>query len=140
MDPVPAFSLAGTILQFIDSGSKFTNLVLEIYQSASNSSKATEDIKLLTNGFLNNLEVFEGPDAEFDQQTGLTRLASDCRTVAKDLVSHLAKLSNPGRRRKRDALKQALQELWSESEIDGLKRRLDMFQGQFTIHLLTTLR
>jgi hypothetical protein len=148
MDPVTAFALAGTILQFIDAGAKFAGLAWNIYHSVPTRSETCDHLNELAT-ITQSLEDVLGPlssrpnhPSHEEQDNGLADLADECKGVVQQLLSLLHKLGFPNNPpgRKRDALKAALQATWNKSEIEFLRSRLDGFRAQFNIHLLVSLR
>jgi hypothetical protein len=146
MDPVSAFSLAGTILQFIDSGSAFITYAWHLYRGDagnSGSAKNPRELELITTSFdqiLTTFKSFPKDNSHPSQHDGLLHLSEECKEVTARLLTLLRKLSPDKRYRKRDALKVAFQRLWDEGEIESLRIRLDGFRNQFNLHLLVSLR
>jgi hypothetical protein len=155
MDPVSAFSLAGTILQFIDSGSKFIGLASRLYRTGDSADELPEpELAMLTNHLVQVLgslgssssspSIGQGqnnnPGAGESQYNGLFQLADECGKVGNQLLTILRKLRVSRSSRKRDTLKVSFQLLWKEDEIKSLQSRLDGFRAQFNLHLLVTLR
>lgn len=144
MDPVSAFSLAGTILQFIDSGSRFIKLANEIYREEANGSDMLSELQKLTTSFEEVLKTFNSSETKSNsiegQHGSLATLANHCQGVVEEMLKLLRELKLPSHPRKRDALKRAFQIAWKEDEIKALKSRLDDFLHQFSLHLLASLR
>jgi hypothetical protein len=148
MDPVTAFSLAGTILQFIDSGSKFIGLAWRLYRTGDGSGDLPE-LTMLTKHLGQVLDtlgpsssspsVNQGQNNSPSAGDGIFQLAGECKEVGNQLLTLLRDLrvSHP---RKRDALKVAFQMIWKKDDIRSLQSRLDGFRAQFNLHLLVTLR
>ena len=140
MDPVSAFSLAGTILQFIDSGSKFIGLAWKLYRTENGGSKTLSELTKLTKNLDQVLDHLASSSSNPQgQHSGISELADDCQAVGNHLLDLLQKLL-VNKPRKRDALKAAFQMLWNEDEIRSLQLRLDGFRAQFNLHLLVSLR
>lgn len=144
MDPVTAFGLAGAILQFVNSGSKFISLIWRVYRTGNDSSDDISELHLITNDLqqtLQHLSPSEEALTDRDAVTvGILRLAEDCQKIATELLSSLTKLQLPDVPRKRDALKRAFQVRWNEGEVRSLQGRLDAFRNQLVLHLLVSLR
>ncbi|KAL9116091.1 MAG: hypothetical protein Q9227_000460 [Pyrenula ochraceoflavens] len=144
MDPVSAFSLAGTILQFIDSGSRFLKLAHELYREEANGSDNLSELNKLTTSFQDVLNTFKWSRTKSDnidgQHGSLAKLANHCQKVVEEMLELLRQLRPYNHPRKRDALKRAFQRIWREEDLKALKSRLDDFQRQFSLHLLASLR
>jgi hypothetical protein len=159
MDPVTAFGVAGTILQFIDSGAKFIGLSWRLYRTGNGSDELPELI-ILTQHLGQVLESLgsssstpsagQGQNDSPNAGDGLFQLADECKDVGNKLLTILQSLhvTKPRKKderkkddiRKRDALKVAFQTIWKEDDIRSLQSRLDGFRAQFNLHLLVTLR
>lgn len=148
MDPVTAFSLAGTILQFIESGSKFIGIAWKLYRAGDGPDDLHELTMLTKNlaqvldhlvGSSSSSNVLQGQHNSSGAGDGLSQLADECKKVGNQLLTILQNLhvSHP---RKIDALKVAFRMLWKEDDIRTLQSRLDGFRAQFNLHLLITLR
>jgi len=149
MDPASAFSLAGTILQFIDTGGKFVGLALKFHRSTDEALSTFTELGGLTNNFELILAELEVPSCDSalpgQNQDGLVQLAGDCRKVIDELKELLKRfnidnISKKGKKSKRDAIKLAFDSMWSDPEIVSLRSRLDGFRAQMNLHLLVSLR
>lgn len=146
MDPATAFSLAGTVLQFIETGSKFVILAWRLYRPSPDSANDFAEASQVTSALSQILEeLSHEEDAGETNENGdgcIARLANDCRSVASQLLNVLQSIKLPenGKIRKRDALKAAFRLLWNEDEVKALQSRLEVFRSQLNLHLLHTLR
>ena len=147
MDPVTAFSLAGTILQFIDSGSKFIGFAWRLYRTG-NAKDDLPEVIMLTEHLDQVLKRLGSPSASpavclvqsDGASDGLFQLAAECKDVASQLLAILKSLRLNHNPRRRDALRLAFHLMWKEDDIKSLQSRLDAFRSQFNLHLLITLR
>lgn len=140
MDPVPSFSLAGTILQFLDSGARFVKLAQDLYQDGLGAHdrhvhvlKVTEDLQKL-------LPELQSTDDSSSKEVSVRQLANNSNRTATRLIKILQKVKNGQNTRKRDAVKIAFRLLCKESEINSLEDQLSSFQFQLNLHLLLSLR
>lgn len=154
MDPITAFGLAGTILQFIDSGIKFTKVLSSLYNTGDAHSDARSDAQesvfeliKLTEAFNDVLQAFGSSPVPSSKgiegkKDGLVLLADECVDVTKMLLHRLRKAGFPEKppSRKRDVLKTALKSTFFSKDIDAIKSRLNGFRDQFNFHLLVSLR
>jgi hypothetical protein len=146
MDPVTAFSLAGTVLQFIDSASRFVGLAWRLYRSGQDSAADVAELDVITKNLSNVLDGIpsscsqQAPEGSGYQKDGLLKLAGDCKKVASQLIDVLQSVKLSKNPRKRDAVKTAFKLIWKEDEIKALHSRLDVFRSQFNLHLLISIR
>lgn len=146
MDPVSAFSLAGTILQFIDFGSKILGLAWQLYQRNNEGLKELEELNELTKHMHKVLHGFGaapiGASLAGAQYRSLVQLSEQCVKVGTELMSLLEKLGVT-RAVKRNAfgvLKTAFQIVWDDAEIKSLQSRVSGFRSQLNLELLILLR
>lgn len=140
MEAVTAFSLAGTILQFIDSGARFAALAWRLYQHGSDEINDHVHLRKLTDeldALLPNLtSTGEPPSGE----ENLCQLALDCGKTNARSLSILKKVDASGNTRKRDAIRAAFQLVYKRGEIESLQDQLACFRTQSNLHLLVSLR
>ena len=144
MDPVTAFSLAGTILQFLDSGSRFIKLAHELYRAQGDTLTSLTDLHAITIAFQQELQDFNSSNINYNhaesQQDNIAQLAHRCEEVLVQLLTLVGKLNDATHHRKQDALKRAFQMILKENEIKTLMSRLNDFRSEFSFHLLTLVR
>lgn len=146
MEAVAAFSLAGTILQFLDTGSRFINLAISLHNRGQDQvDESTNEITHDLDRIVKDLQSqgFSNPDSTASnngQDNGLHRLVKHCGEVAEELLGNLCEHQVHDQRRKRDALKLALKRVWNDKKIAELRERLDGFRNQINVHLLVLLR
>lgn len=140
MEAVAAFTLAGTILQFIDFGTKFVGLARKLYhQKSANDSDYVHLLKI-TESLDAILPELKSVENVSDREESLGQLALDCRKTAARLLAILGRVKIPENARKRDALKAAFQLIYKEDEIKSLHDHLSSFRNQLNLHLLLSLR
>jgi hypothetical protein len=118
MDPVSAFSLAGTILQFIDSSSKFIGIAWKFYRRDHGGPNELSELALLTK-HLNDVLGSLGSSSSSHNRAGsnhsdISNLANDYKATGNQLLALLAKLLKPPldkKSRKRDVVKAAFKTL-----------------------------
>ena len=140
MDPLTAFSLAGTILQFVDSGARFIMLAQKMYQHGTDDIDAhvcllriTEDL----NAIIPDLKPIQNGD---NKGKGLNQLAVNCSQTAERLLAILQKTKTTKGSRKRDAIKAAFILIFRKDDILSLEGQLSSFQRQLSLHLLLSIR
>jgi hypothetical protein len=149
-DPVSAFGLAASILQFVDFGSKFAKNALNIYKAGSQGAAAEmQQLQSTTADLQSVLKTLQPPrntsnsSTELEYDAGILKLAEECQQVATELLNSLNKINKiqrfekPG---KWDAIRTAFQVMWNEDNIKSLHIRMSEFRHQLTLHLLVSLR
>lgn len=140
MDPISAFSLAGTILQFLDSGARFVMLAQDLYQDGLDDHDRHVHVLKLTEDLQKLLPELQSTDDSCGKEDSLTQLANNCNKTATRLINILQKVKNGQNTRKRDAVKSAFKLLCKENEVKSLQDQLSSFQNQLNLHLLLSLR
>ena len=140
MDPVTAFQLAGTVLTFIDFGTRLINLSVEIYHKNGLSSQLAQ----VASGFQSTLNDIKLP-AQYQSQasdSGLDQLVVDCKNFSTELLERLRKagLLEPPSKSRREAFRTALRLMLRENEQKGLLDQLDQLRNRLNLHLLVSLR
>ena len=125
MDPASAFALAGTILQFIDSGSRFCKLAYQIHYAEAGGPEPWSDLRKLTQSFNDVLKAFKSSSNDTgepeSQYGGLAKVASECEEIGKVLLGRLQEVFVSSHSRKRHILKRAFEITFMEGEIKSLK-------------------
>lgn len=140
MEAVAAFSLAGTILTFIDSGSRFVLLAHKLYKSSSDDAFDHQALQEITESLTVALSQLLDKGNMEPKDNSLAHLAKECHKTASDLLAILQKVSAKGSARKRDALQSAFRIVCKGDEIESLRNRLSEFRGQLNMHLLLSVR
>jgi hypothetical protein len=153
MDPLTALSLAGTLVQFIDFGSRLLSAGQELYKSASGNLAAEEELQLLTadlKAVVNKIRPVtishpseeSGPITEDDQkrQKVFETICDKTVKVAQELINKLDKVKIEGtKHRKLKTLHQLIMREWSREEIDGLVNRLSALKEAFDREVLVAI-
>ena len=146
-EAIAAFGLAGTVMQFIEFGSKLASSFWQLYKSGRDGAEDVffaPHLQTMTSDLQNILDCLvdsESQDRSHDD-SGLCKLAEDCQMQAVELQSLLTSLNSAGSGKfgKREALKCAFKAVWKEDEIKSFETRLGQFRQQLILHLLTSLR
>lgn len=140
MDPVVAFSLAGTVFQFLDSGTKFVKLARRLYQHGSDDTNDHVQLRKITEDLDAVLLTLKSTENDCDREKSISQLALDCGKTAARLLAILQKVKTSEDTRKRDALKAAFRLIYKENEIKSLHDQLASFRDQLSLQLLLSLR
>ncbi|MCJ1251945.1 hypothetical protein MMC30_009183 [Trapelia coarctata] len=146
MDPFTALSLASSVAQLIDFGSKVILNAREIAHSGS--SVSVEHLSIVTKDLVEiNSSLEQQLKSRTDQgislmkeEQALHNLTGQCREVADELIDCLDKLKLQSHKTDRWAsFRAALKTIWSKERIDNLTRRLSDFREQLALRVLLLL-
>ncbi|KAH9205388.1 hypothetical protein DL95DRAFT_528851 [Leptodontidium sp. 2 PMI_412] len=152
MDPLSALSVVGTIVQFVDFGSKLLNSGYGLYKSSKGASAAnleleciTADLQSVLSKLKNSASAAElsGPvtEEEHKSQLSFKEVCEGAAFVANELLERLETLKVKGKKFKKfQSLHKALQNLWSKEEVAGISNRLEAFKTAMNTRILLSLR
>ena len=141
LEAFAALSLASSIVQFVDFGSKLVVQSTKIYKSNSGTSEEILDLKSLSRDLQDltvGLQVRFIATSRADQ--GIAQLAKLCNNEAKALSSVLQRLSGNPDCGKWKTFLQALATLWEKDRIEALRKSLGLIQTQLVLHLVMLTR
>jgi hypothetical protein len=146
MDPLTALSVATSVIQIVDFGSKLVSRASEIYRSAEGFSVSSSALKATTTD-LKGLLVRLQDSLPLDttnipltaEEVSLQALAKGCGEVARELLTRLEKLKS-NKAGKWESIRLALLSVWSEKEIQEASARLELYQRELDTSLLVSLR
>jgi len=148
MDPLTALSVAGTIVQFVDYGTRLLSNAQELYKSSVGTLDANNELELVTTDLQaliaklrssvpRNDEADEGQDGP----SSFEKLCDDAARVADELLGRLGKLKNRKESHKVwHSLQKAVECAWSKREINELKARLAGFREALETSVLFSIR
>lgn len=147
LDPLSALSLVGTIVQFVDFGSKLVSRSQELYRSANGSLSVNEELDLATQTLIKlvaKLLRYHKPDELPESNTGdyqsLVNLCESCTQVAEEILAKLKRLKISGKPRRWKSIQQAVKSCWTERELDVLFQRLATMREALETHIVVELR
>ncbi|KAG4428595.1 hypothetical protein IFR05_015919 [Cadophora sp. M221] len=144
LDPLTAFSLAGTVMEFIDFGCKIISTTRELSQSRNGASEEVNNHEVITRDLLSLSEKLEASVEECfvdgvsytGSDEALKKLCEGCDSLSKKMLKRLDKLKIQDGAGKRATLKQAIKTLWSHNELSEIAAQLASYQRQMEIHVL----
>ncbi|KUJ13415.1 uncharacterized protein LY89DRAFT_651612 [Mollisia scopiformis] len=146
MDPLSALSIAASVAQFLDFGTK---IICHTKEIADNGSSVTvKHISGLNNDLIEiNSSLKRQLLAVTTQNLPLTReaqalldLTDQCNEIAKELATCLQKITiNSHKTDKWTNIKTALRTMWKQERIDELAKKLTDYRGQLTLRVLLLL-
>jgi hypothetical protein len=147
MDPLTAFSLAGTIVQFVDFGSKLYSKSLELYKSTTGALTANNQLELIISEFtiLNDkLRAESASDGVAGcltkEEDVLLRLYEECGTICGELLEDLDALKVRGHHKAWKSVWKAIASAWTAEERTSKVRQLDQIRQTLEFQVLVGLR
>ena len=156
MDPLSALSVTGTIIQFVDFGTKMLSSGMELYKSTKGSLKVSEELELAIGDLqavLVKLRANAGPEtsippapspqseAEIDEhRDSFLEICNNATLVVGELLRKLNDLKVRDRKhRVWQTLRAAIRTAWSKDEISALRERLSSLSESLTPRLLVEM-
>ncbi|TVY82832.1 hypothetical protein LSUE1_G004720 [Lachnellula suecica] len=146
MDPLTALSLAGTVVQFVDFGSKVISRGAELYKSTNGQLAAHRELELMTTDLSNVIiriqDTYQKGRSEpsilgTDRSTLDPKTACALQRISEEAVSVAQKILD-----KLDALKVCVR-LWltekEKGELERLQKRLDKLKDAIDREILVTV-
>jgi Fungal N-terminal domain of STAND proteins len=147
LDPLTAFSVAGTVVQFVDYTSKVFAKSSEIYKSTRGATQINEELQELATDLidlttkLSRPLLHEGPpNSPSEEEQRLEQLCIACSKIAADMITRLDNLKPPRTRKRWRSFQQAIKMAWTEDEMNELTVRLSGFKEAIQMHILVGLR
>lgn len=137
MDPVSAIGLASSILGFITVSIKVVKAGQGVYQSLKDGSQeniSRETVITEMTEFMNTLPA-SGDRQLVREDQSLAELVGECRKIAEELLKMLHKIKAKDDKSTFPKLRAAIRQVTSQSELEGLEKRLDHCRGQLDLHL-----
>ncbi|OAP62733.1 hypothetical protein AYL99_01960 [Fonsecaea erecta] len=146
-EAIAALSLASTILQVIDFGSKFVSTAWKIYDVGHRHLKGPDEVAsldVLSNNLSDVLRDIltqsRATGLANDGNRGIHTLSKECAILIEKLARSLDTLGLKDASRKRAAVVAAFKLAWKREEINALQARLNDFRSQLTLSLLVSVR
>lgn len=141
MDPLTAFSLAGTIIQFLDFTTSLIRTTVEIHDSIrglSSEVSSLEEVYTALREFSSELETSNQKSQDVPseirvQMTSMNSLSRSCKEDCDKLLKIVGKLTSGGPRRRWKSFKAAVSSLRKQNEIAVLEERVSRTQSTLTL-------
>ncbi len=149
MDPLTALSVAGTVVQFVDFGTKILRGTYAIYRSAAGALPVNEELEIVTRDLAllaaklrRPLRADDGRAARVHstQQVALQSLCDECVRVAEKLVARLERLKVQERHQAWRSFHHAIKAAWAQKEVDELTTTLAKYRASINTYLQLSLR
>lgn len=145
LDPIATLSLAATIVQFVDFGSKVISTATELHHSSEGAlannlelSTIISDLSSISNDF-SVRSSGQGMHSYNKDELALVDLASQCEELSDKLLHDLDGLNIKKAHTKWASAFQAMLSLWKEAYISEILKRLDGFRNQLVLRLVALL-
>ena len=153
MDPLTAFSVAGTVIQFVDFSSKLLLGAHGLYKSTSGVLTANQELELVTNdlrGVIRKLSILAtqsspGQDEEDRKlQESFVEIRDEATRLATELMTKLERLKVKedlkGHQRAWASLFKAVESAWTRDELHEMRLKLKTLKEAMESRLLFSLR
>jgi hypothetical protein len=154
MDPLSALSLAGTVIQFVNFGTKLLSTSVKLYKSSRGRLETHEELELtivdlqsvvlkLRRTCYVILPEPGGPPIEDDQFQGncFSETCDEAARIAEEILNKLKGLEvREGKHHAWESLKAAVRSAWSNDEILLLRQRLSLFKETLNSRLVLSIR
>jgi hypothetical protein len=153
MDPLTAFSVAGTVIQFVDYGTKLLVGAHGLYKSTSGVLTANQELELVTVDLrgvirkLGSLTTEGGTVQDADEkelQETFLKIRDEATRLATELMSKLERLKVKedlrGHQRAWASLFKAIESAWSKDELHEMILKLETLKEAMETRLFFSLR
>lgn len=153
MDPLTAFSVAGTVIQFVDYGAKLLLGAHGLYKSTSGVLTANQELELVTAdlrgvicklGSLATERVTVQDADEKELRETFLKIRDEATRLATELMTKLERLKVKedlrGHQRAWASLFKAIESAWSKDELDEMRLKLKTLKEAMETRLLFSLR
>ncbi|CZR63072.1 uncharacterized protein PAC_12969 [Phialocephala subalpina] len=159
MDPLTALSLAGTVVQFVDFGTKLFSEIFQLYKMSGGTLKANDELKLVVGNLKcvvlklqQSSDVILGaetrPLSEDDQrqEDSFRQICHEALQIAEEILERLRRLTiertdgDGMMKRAGQSLSTAIRAAWSKDETRALLKRLSTFKDNLNSRLLFSIR
>jgi len=154
MDPLSAFSVASSVVQFIQFGCSLVSKGHEIYNSDRGILKehdefadATNRLMLLTNKLRPTLSSAGTIKSDLGvEDAGVTKaidnICDNCLLISRELLTLLEKfkISEGSKHKRWKSFRHALRSVWSKGDLEAIEKRLLSCQKELDSHLIANIR
>ncbi|KAJ5528336.1 hypothetical protein N7513_012495 [Penicillium frequentans] len=146
LDPLAALSIATSVIQFVDFGTKLLSKSREIYKSADgvladHAEQVAIASKLanITRGLSKSADTVNALVNPAPEDTALATVAEDCLEIAEDFSAAIDELAVTGDRTKWKSFRQALKSIWKKEKLEQKMAKLNALRQLVIIHLLVVV-
>jgi len=151
MDPLSILSIAGTVVQFVDFGSKLLKEGRGLYKSSGGISETNMELQIITTALrsvITKLRQSPKPseisrpltNTEHEVELSFNQICDGVASVAEELCAKLETLKVQNHKHpKWDSVMKAVRNVWSKQEVVDIVGRLLTFKEALNTHLLSAL-
>ncbi len=147
LDPLTAFSVAGTVVQFVDFSLKIFAKSRQIHKSAEGATEINQqladwaqDLRNLVTKLDRPLRPAENLGNLSEDEKRLQEICIACSKIAQSMIDRLNQLKPPRKGKAWDSFKQAIKVAWSQEEIKNWSAKLFAYKEAIQMHILVGLR
>lgn len=141
MEAVAAFSMTGTIAQFLQFSLDLFSRSQQLYRSSQGSLAEYVDAEIIAKDLLKGIKLLKahvslvGQDVDDD----LKLLCDSCTTIAEELLCVLERVRLKGKHQKWPSFKAAILSVRTQPQAEDLKRRLDALAQEAQLYGVLTI-
>ena len=135
-----AISLASSIVQFAQLGTKLVSEGIELYQSNDGALAKNRELEAIVNDINQRSKVLIDTPRPSEDDVALQKLAESSRKIADELLEQLSTLRIPVSHNRLQSSRKALAAAWKKDRITDLERRLSRLQNQINQRLVFMMR
>jgi hypothetical protein len=150
LDPLTVLSVAATVVQFVDFGSKLLVKGHELHKSPDGASVGNNELETIAKELQQLIHRFSQPLPSMESQdtvlnnseAALVNLTKQCSSAAEELLCTLRKLKvvEGSSNRRWKSFRQALKCLLRKEEVEAMANRLQGFRERLNLHILVSMR
>ena len=140
LDPINAISLASSIIQFVQFGTKLVSEGLELYQSNDGALARNSELEAIVKDINKGSEILSYVPQPSEDEVAIQRLAESSRKIADELLEQLSSLKTTESHKGLQSSRKALAAAWKRDKIADLDRRLCRLQNQINQRLVFMMR
>jgi hypothetical protein len=153
VDPLAALSVASSVVQFVDYGTKILTKTAELYKNGSLADN--DELELVTKdltrptGDLLVLGKEQQDDADTNdpgagEDTALQELARSCKDIGEQLLAQLRtlKVTKSGNKLEHglESLGKSLRSSWKRSKVENIEKRLRKVREELDTRILALIK
>lgn len=131
-----AISLASSIVQFAQLGTKLVLEGLELYQSNDGALAENRELETIVNDINQRSKILINTPQPSEDEVALQKLAQSSGKIADELLEQLSTLRIPVSHKRLQSSRKALAAAWKKDKIVDLERRLARLQNQINQRLV----
>ena len=140
LDPLNAISLASSIVQFVQLGTRLVSEGLELYQSNDGALAKNSELEAIVKDINQRSEILMDMPKPSEDEVAMQKLAESSKKIADELLEQLSTLRIPASHKRLQSSRKALAAAWKKDRITDLERRLYRLQNQINQRLVFMMR